>query len=509
MLGWREIQSEFLIQVPMLAAVTRSRRALAAFLASLAAAGLAFWHVSGRVALDPSQVNTILALPFDDSTEFRELEDYGEAAANTFVTSLGSAEELQMISTTTTAVYKTRLSELDDIRVRTGADSVLDGRLEKAGTKIKLTLRLRNTSGGKTVWTHGFSAAPTDFLASVDRAARELGGRLGKPVRSRPLTAVKDKAAVDFYADARKRIRSEDLAELNRAMTNLAKAQALSPDFAPIPAALVDLYGWATMMDMARRGLARERVETGAKAARAADPDNPEAYFAEGALALAVDWKWSLAERSFQKAVALRPSYSAAWIGLGRTYEALGRPPEALDAMARAWRLDPLSQAATHNYTLALVLNGKYDEALGVLDRYAQVEPDVKRLTIVRALALFGKQDYAGSRSVMRSMLHLMDWKAPVYGVLVPAESRAGNKDEARRMLDELEKMKGDPMLDGVVLASAQFALGEEAKAFASLRGAVENQASAMRTVEGNPLFKDYAKDPRMLAVLKKMRERR
>jgi TolB-like protein len=493
----------------MPAAVPKSSRALATIFGALAAAGIAIWFFSNRAPLDPSQVKAILILPIDDGTQFRELEDYCEAVADTLVTSLGSAENPGIIATTTTAVYKTRLPELADIRDRTGADSILDGRMDTAGKQVKLSLRLRRASDGKTIWTDGFSAERTQLLASVDRLARALGQQLGRPVRSKPLAAVKDQSALDFYADARKRVRSTDMSDLNRAMTNLAKAQAISPDFAPIPASQVDLYGWATMLDLVRRDMARERIDVGAKAARAANADNPEAYFAEGALALAVDWKWSAAAESFKKALALRPGYVPAWLALGRVYQATGRLPEALDAMTRAHRLDPLGQTTTLDYGLALVLNGKYEEALRLVDRYLEIKPDVKQAAFVRALALFGKGDHVSSRGVMRSMLHLPEFKAPVYGLLVPAEARAGNVQEARRMLGELEKITRDPLMDDVILAGARLALGDEAKAFADLRSAVEKQATAMRNVEGNPLFNGYRQDPRMIAVLKQMRSPR
>jgi TolB-like protein/Flp pilus assembly protein TadD len=490
----------------MLSAVSKSPRALAAILAAICAAGLAVWYFSGHAALDPAQVNTILVLPIEDGTEFREWEDHCDAVAETLISALGSAENLQVIARTTSAVYKVRFVNLADIRDRTGADTVLDGRMEKAGQQIRLSLRMRRASDGKTVWTDELRAAPVDLLASVDRTAHALGQKLGRAVRSKPLTAVKEQLAFELYADARKRLRAEGPADLNRAMTNLAKAQAASPDFAPITASTMDLYGWATTMDFMRRGVARERIDAGAKAARAADANNPETYFAEGALAMAVDWKWDVAETSLKKAVALRPSYVAAWLALGRLHEALGRFPEALDAMARAHKLDPLGRASTHDYALALVLNGKSDEAIRVLDRYSEIEPDVKPMAIVRALALFGKGDYAGARGVMRSMLHLLDWKPPVYGVLVPAEMRAGDPNEARRLLNELEKLDADPRMDSVIMAGARLAVGEEGKAFQDLRDAVENHASAMRTVEANPIFKDYRNDPRMQTLLKQMR---
>jgi tetratricopeptide (TPR) repeat protein len=55
------------------------------------------------------------------------------------------------------------------------------------------------------------------------------------------------------------------------------------------------------------------------------------------------DWRWDLAEESFERALALDPNYATAWEWNGIRLVSQGRRDEGLRSMREAWRLDPLS----------------------------------------------------------------------------------------------------------------------------------------------------------------------
>ncbi len=77
----------------------------------------------------------------------------------------------------------------------------------------------------------------------------------------------------------------------------------------------------------------------------------------------------------FQAAVALDPTYSKAWLYLGRTESALYEDDKAIAALKHAVDLDPDYEEARASYAAALLDSGNLDEAVRQLDVVTRREP--------------------------------------------------------------------------------------------------------------------------------------
>ncbi len=117
--------------------------------------------------------------------------------------------------------------------------------------------------------------------------------------------------------------------------------------------------------------------------ALAADPRLPGIYNNMGVTLAGIGQRED-AIRAYREAIALRPRYTEAWVNLGAAYGTLD--PEQALACARAGVLcDPENADAHHNLGLALLAQGRYEEAwpeFAWWDRTPQAQAESRRFNV-------------------------------------------------------------------------------------------------------------------------------
>jgi tetratricopeptide (TPR) repeat protein len=116
----------------------------------------------------------------------------------------------------------------------------------------------------------------------------------------------------------------------------------------------------------------------GAAALRSVELDDS---LAEGHSSLALvhlmyDWDWPGAEKEFQKAIALNPSYALAHHGYAVLLMTVGRLDEAGAEARRALTVDPLSVPINSILAIALSTAGQHDQAIQQFRRTLELSPN-------------------------------------------------------------------------------------------------------------------------------------
>lgn len=84
---------------------------------------------------------------------------------------------------------------------------------------------------------------------------------------------------------------------------------------------------------------------------------NPVCWFNSGLVSEA-EKNAPAAERSYSKAVSIKPDYLAAWVNLGNAFDAQNKAAEATNAYKKAYECDPTNSFAQYNYGRMLVFGG-------------------------------------------------------------------------------------------------------------------------------------------------------
>lgn len=112
--------------------------------------------------------------------------------------------------------------------------------------------------------------------------------------------------------------------------------------------------------------------------------------------------------QQLENRLANNPNNAEGWVLAARTYEAMDKKAEALNAWSKVLTLQPDNREAMFSLALALIQSenaGARQKGLEYLDALLQKEPDAPALLWYRGLALFGLERKTEARATWQKLL--------------------------------------------------------------------------------------------------------
>jgi tetratricopeptide (TPR) repeat protein len=195
--------------------------------------------------------------------------------------------------------------------------------------------------------------------------------------------------------------------------------------------------------------------------------------------------------------VELDPRHASARLWYGLFLCDQGEFDAAYPELERAHQLDPVSVFPTASLASAEMRRGKYDRALALLNDVLELEP-MSASAHLKLAMLYQKNSRVPesieamerARQIGAENPMMLAWAAASY-------QRWGMKDQARRMVAELEKMAQRKYVSPFDLALAYDATGDADRAISYLEKAFDERSTGcayftkhrFRTVQSHPRF--------------------
>lgn len=244
---------------------------------------------------------------------------------------------------------------------------------------------------------------PASSVAYIETVSK-TGYRIAVPVRPLPPATSDGRPPLPEAQVVLQQARASlDRAERVPALKALAlfeRVLALDPGSATAHAGLASTYLLLSSTTI-RRPLpideAARLAEESARRALALDDRQAEARTVLGRLKMVRDWDWRGAEADLSEAVALCPESAEANEAHGWFLAAMGRHDAALEALARARRLDPLRRQTLEYLGLAGWMAGMPERGLEALTEASALDPEARRPHFRRMIVLdqLGRPDEA------------------------------------------------------------------------------------------------------------------
>ena len=254
--------------------------------------------------------------------------------------------------------------------------------MRRAGRRLRLTAQLVDVSTGFHLWSETFDRELEDVFAIQDEVSRAIVATLqvrllgaSQSTLVRPATT--DLEAYTLYLKGRQLWNRRSVADLLRSVDLLEEALARDPNYALAHAGLADSHALLGFYCIRRPVEAFGAAKRSALRAREIEPALAEARPALAYVAMYHDWDWDAAEREFQDALRLNPSYATAHQWYGNFQSILGRVDGALASFHRGVALDPLGAIRHAALGWGYYFARQYESALDQCRRAIEIDPEL------------------------------------------------------------------------------------------------------------------------------------
>lgn len=453
-------------------------------------------------------IKSIAVLPFRPLGAGSGDEYAGSGMADALITKLSNNRQVTVRPTSAVLRYVGAAFDPLDAGRELGVDAVLDGKIQRAGARVRVTVQLVRVRDGVPLWAGTFDEKLTDVFALQDSISEQLLGSLKVTLNREERDMLRRRytsnvEAAEANAKAHYFMNKGTLEGLEKGIEYFEKAVALDPDYALAYAGMGDCYTRLNAHGVAPDRSILKGREVLLKAVRV---DDTVAYSHSilGRIALNYAWDFDEAEREYARARQLEPAMVHQWYA----YHLLiaGRTTEADAAISGFAQFQPLLLGSYNGYARYLYFKRQYDAAqerasktLEMDSSYAAAHEMLGMIyeqkgMRVEAVAEFKKAvELSGGRVGLDSLGH-------AYGAWGERAKAAKTMRElaARSVRQYVSPYEAALVHAGLGEHDEAVALMEKALAEGSLRPADVRFDPRLDALRSGPKFQDFARRHRL-----------
>jgi TolB-like protein/Tfp pilus assembly protein PilF len=487
---------------------------LIAFAALAVAAVVLFYHrgpqVDGTTA-KLSPVRSIAVLPFKPLGEGSGDEFLSLGMADALITRLSSLKQLLVRPTSSIVRYAGPDQDPIEAGRQQLVDAVLDGKIQRAGERVRVTVQLIRVQDGQQVWADKFDEKFTDIFALQDAISERVAEALALELtgaEQKLLTRryTENAEAYQLYLKGRYFWNKRTDESLKKGIEFFTKAIEKDSRYALAHAGLADSYIILGNFGLLPPYEAYPKAKTAAEEALKVDPDLVEAQVSLSFVKSLFERDWPGAEAGFRRAIELNPNYGPAHQWYGVSLAGAGRMEEAVAELKRAQEVDPLSLTINAVGGWIRYLAGDYDKAIQQEKTVLEMDPNFVLAHRYLGLAYEQKGLYAEAISELHRAVNLSGARPLDAGALGHAYAVAGRTAEARKVLKEARGLSAQAYFPADEIALIYVALGEKDQAFDWLDRAFAERSPWLILLKVDPRFVPLRSDPRFTSFVHRVR---
>ncbi len=411
--------------------------ALAALLLLVAAAAAWWWQpwvpdqpstLVERFAYPLPDKPSIAVLPFINVSGNTEQDHIAEGLTDDLITELSKVSGLFVISRHSVFAVQNTASKIQEVAAELGVHYVLEGSLQRAGTRLRINVKLIDALTGLSLWAERYDRQYADLFAVQDEVIAKIISALAIKLSDgeRDLLAripTENLEAYDYYLRAEQEgFLYSDVDTYRRTLSYYQKAIDLDPGFADAHAGIarVAVEVWRNDYNFLWAAtVARKIAYDAAGQALKLDPNNARAHTVLALLQL-VDGREAEAIDSANRAVSVQPNNAEAFGNLALVLAHTGRRQEAVIELERAMRLDPAPPPSLQLLAgVVLYTSRENSRAIPLLEVARDALPNAEPAREYLAAAYAYGGDMARAESETASLLTLFpDSNLTYYGYL-------------------------------------------------------------------------------------------
>lgn len=450
---------------------------------------------------------SIAVLPFRMLGPSDRDEYFGLGMADALITKLSNIGSISVRPTTSVLKYASVQHDPIFAGYDLKVDLVLEGKVQRLGNRIRVTVQLLLVESGAPIWADKFDCEFVDLFAVQDSISAQVVDALTlqlttheRKILAKHFTTNSD--SYQEYLKGRYQWNRWTQEGFEKSIKHFERAIEIEPAFALAYAGAADAHSALAFYGHSSPHLTMPQVKLASEKSLELDETIAEAHLSLGYAFLFYDWNWTRAEREFRRAIDLNPTYAMTYQSLGTFLTAMGRFEEAVAKMNRALELDPVSPLISTTAGFPHYFAGDYDKAIERYLAALDIDPNFGLVHTSLGDAYLEKGMLDEAIAEFEKAVPILGRTPAMLSSLASALAMSNQVEEAREILNELVETGKRHYVSAALTARIHLALGDKDSAVEDLRRGLDERSSRMVFLKVQPYWLPLHSDPRFIDLL-------
>jgi pentatricopeptide repeat protein len=473
--------------------------------------GWTFWRGMRADEVVPLDKSRVAVLPFLNLSVEEDNNYFADGMTEELISQLSHIRDLTVIARTSVMKYKGTLKDIATIGRELQVGTILQGSVRKVENYVRISAQLIDVASQGHLWSEDYDRE----LTGVFEIQRDMATRVAQQLKVQMTAGEKQRIdesrtgnleAYTLYLRARsfRNLWTEE--SLRKAIAYFAQAIASDPNYALAYAGMADAYLLLPFVAATTRPLeVYPHVMSAVEQALQHGSSFAAVHTTAASAKLWYAWDWAGAESSFKQALDLSPNSAAAHRRYAWYLIIMGRLDDAIVVMNRARELNPLSPALGKNMGQVFYFARQYDRAIAQFRSTIEMDPTFRTAYSGLVYAYLQKGMYAEALGVCQEMLNRWGRDPQILWDLGYASAVSGKHDQARQVLAELHERGQHTYVKPLASAWILIGLGAKDLAFTWLDQAYTEHDPYLTLLNAEPVYDGLRADPRFTTLLRKV----
>jgi TolB-like protein/Flp pilus assembly protein TadD len=450
---------------------------------------------------------TISVLPFRTISTAQNEDYLGIGISEALITKLAGIRQIVVRSNSAVLTQSGMKQDPLEMGRKLGIDFFLEGWVQKADHRIRVTIQMVDVRDGSSVWSGKFDALFTDIFEVQDTISEQITRALmlklsGEERKQLTKRHTENSEAYRAYLKGRYFWNKRLAEDLERACEHFRLATELDPDYALAYVGLADCYNMLSFFSGFSPQEFYPKAREAVAKARELDEELAEAHASLALVEMMSDWNWVSAEQEFKQAIKLNPTYTPARQWYAKLLTALGRHEEALAQIKQAQDLDPPSLIIGAIVGFVCYFARQYDEVIYHSRKNLELDPHFTLTYWDLGWAYQQKKMYEEAIATFKKAVSLSGGGTKMVSELGYTYAISGRKNEAEIELNRLLRLSKKHYVSPYEIAVIYVGLQDNDQALSWIERAVEDRAWESVCLQVEPKLDGLRSEPRFKELI-------
>ena len=325
---------------------------------------------------------SIAVLPFTNRSPNSDDAYFTDGVHDDLLTQLAKIDAFSVISRTSVLEYRDTAKNLKQIGKELGVANIMEGAVQRSGNRVRINVQLIDAGTDEHLWAEVYDRELTtgNLFEIQTEIARSIASALQTTLSESEIASVSDVptenvAAYELYLQGNRFTLGETAIGFDTAIALYEEALKLDPDFKLVWIGMAKAH-ISNYWNYGGKKIDRENSRKAIDKAKTIGADFPELHLAEGFYHYWGLLDYDTALFHLEKAIAQMPGNADAHMWKGWASRRAGLWEQAIDSMHNSIRLSPRVVINLIETAQTLGYLGRYDEALKLVQKAYELEPD-------------------------------------------------------------------------------------------------------------------------------------